>query len=149
MNIRSATQNDLPILVEFQMDMAQETEGMVLDRNVLTAGMQAVMTDNSKGQYLVAEIDGAVAGSLLLTYEWSDWRNGTVLWIQSVFVNKKFRGKGVYKTLYAHVKSMVIHSIDLKGIRLYVDKTNTNAQKVYEALGMNGEHYQMFEAMDL
>ena len=83
----------------------------------------------------------------MTTYEWSDWRNGTVLWIQSVYIDKAWRGKGIYKKMYEHIQMIVTKSDDLKGIRLYVDRTNKAAQQVYEKLGMNGEHYQVFEWM--
>ena len=127
--------------------MAWETEKVTLDLIILTEGVQNLFADVNRGKYYVAEENGLVVGSLLTTYEWSDWRNGTVLWIQSVYIAEGHRGKGIYKKLYDHIQQMVKSTSDLRGIRLYVDKTNKTAQQVYEKLGMNGEHYQVFEWM--
>ncbi len=127
--------------------MAWETEKVTLDLIILTEGVQNLFADVNRGKYYVAEENGLVVGSLLTTYEWSDWRNGTVLWIQSVYIAEGHRGKGIYKKLYDHIQQMVKSTSDLRGIRLYVDKTNKAAQQVYEKLGMNGEHYQVFEWM--
>ncbi|WP_422361666.1 GNAT family N-acetyltransferase [Reichenbachiella sp.] len=145
MNVRRATADEAKYIIDFQIDMARETEDVDLDRNIITPGVQAVFEDESKGWYFVAEVDGEIAGSLLTTFEWSDWRNGMILWIQSVFVSKAFRGKGVYRALYEHIQGMVNGTDDYCGIRLYVDKTNTNALKVYEKLGMDSQHYGMCE----
>ncbi len=139
---------DIDVIAEYQVNMAFETEnGLKLDPPTVSSGVTAVMDDPSKGKYWLAEVDGKVIGCLLTVPEWSDWRNGTVLWIHSVYVHPDFRKHGVYKVLYAHLKQMVTESKELRGLRLYVDKTNFNAQKVYEALGMSGEHYHLFEWM--
>jgi ribosomal protein S18 acetylase RimI-like enzyme len=138
---------DIDTIAEFQVLMAQETESMKLDPSVVNKGVTAVMDDPSKGKYWLAEIDGKVAGCLLTLPEWSDWRNGTVLWIHSVYVRPEFRNAGVYSSLYQYLKSMVDSSADLRGLRLYVDKTNIRAQQVYEKLGMSGEHYHLYEWM--
>ena len=143
--IRQARPEDAAAIVDFQVRMARETEGMELDLPTVTRGVQAVFDDPSKGQYWVAESDGRVAGSLLTTWEWSDWRNGTVLWIQSVYVLPELRGSGIYRRMYEHLRERVLDSPDLMGIRLYVDRRNTAAQAVYERLGMSREHYEMFE----
>lgn len=145
--IREAQLSDLPYLVSFQLQMAFETEELKLDETVLSKGMQAVLDDRNKGQYFVAEIAGEIVGSLMITYEWSDWRNGMIWWIQSVYVSRLFRGQKVYSALYNYVKKMVIADVNLKGLRLYVDKTNFIAQQIYSKLGMNGEHYTTFEWM--
>lgn len=145
MIVRRARAEEAQHIIDFQVDMAQETENVVLDRNIITPGVQAVFADESKGWYFVAEVDGKIAGSLLITFEWSDWRNGMILWIQSVFVSKEFRGRGVYRALYEHIQAMVNGSDKYCGIRLYVDKTNTNALQVYEKLGMDSQHYGMCE----
>lgn len=145
MKIRRAKAEEAQYIIDFQIDMAQETENVVLDRNIITPGVQAVFDDETKGWYFVAELDGKIAGSLLITFEWSDWRNGMILWIQSVFVSKEFRGQGVYRALYEHIQNMVNSSDEYAGIRLYVDKTNTNALQVYEKLGMDNQHYGMCE----
>ncbi|MEP2026698.1 MAG: GNAT family N-acetyltransferase [Reichenbachiella sp.] len=146
MNVRRARAEEAQHIIDFQIDMARETEDVTLDKNIITSGVQAVFEDKSKGWYFVAELDGKIAGSLLITFEWSDWRNGMILWIQSVFVSKEFRGKGVYSALYGHIQDMVNSSDNnYCGIRLYVDKTNTHALKVYEKLGMDSQHYGMCE----
>ena len=145
MNVRRATADEAMYIIDFQIDMAKETEEVELDRSIITPGVQAVFEDESKGWYFVAEVEGEIAGSLLITFEWSDWRNGMILWIQSVFVGKAFRGKGVYRALYEYIQNMVNRSEEYVGIRLYVDKTNTNALQVYEKLGMDSQHYGMCE----
>ncbi len=147
MIIRQATVTDSTSIVEFQLAMAWETEQLQLDEPTVIKGVAAVFADSSKGTYYVAESDGVVLGSLLTTFEWSDWRNGTVLWIQSVYVRPGFRKQGIFGQLYRHIQALVAGSPDLRGIRLYADKTNTSAHDVYEHLGMTAEHYQMFEWM--
>lgn len=144
---RNATPADAPAIVAFQIAMARETEDLELDRAVCTAGVAAVFANAGLGQYFVAEAAGQVVASLMITYEWSDWRNGMIWWIQSVYVQPEARAQGVYAGLYAHVKAQVQHAANLRGIRLYVDKRNHRAQTVYTRLGMNGEHYQVFEWM--
>ena len=144
---RRATPADLNSIVEFQLAMARETEDLELNREVCTKGVQAVFANSSLGAYFVSEKDGRVIASLLTTYEWSDWRNGMVWWIQSVYVIPEARKQGIYAGLYAHVKRLAEADERVQGIRLYVDKRNTRAQQVYARLGMNGEHYQVFEWM--
>lgn len=147
MIIRQANINDSESVVEFQLAMALETEQLQLDKPTVIKGVAAVFADSSKGIYYVAELEGAVIGSLLTTFEWSDWRNGTVLWIQSVYVRPEFRKKSVFSRLYKHIQQLVVSDKNLRGIRLYADKTNISAHQVYEHLGMTAEHYQMFEWM--
>ena len=147
-NIRPGLLFDIDTIAEFQIKMAFETEnGLKLDPVTVQQGVSAVIDDPAKGKYWIAEINGEVAGCLLTVPEWSDWRNGTVLWIHSVYVKPDFRKNGVYKSMYQHLKEMVSESNDLRGLRLYVDKTNHTAQKVYEGLGMSGEHYHLYEWM--
>jgi len=143
--IRLARREDSAAIIDFQVRMARETEGMELDLPTVTRGVQAVFDDPAKGEYWVAESDGRVVGSLLTTYEWSDWRNGTVIWIQSVYVPLELRRSGIYRRLYEHLRERVLASPGLMGIRLYVDRRNAAAQRVYERLGMSREHYEMFE----
>jgi GNAT superfamily N-acetyltransferase len=145
MLVRKAKSEDLNSILEFQLAMAKETEDIDLEHATVVKGVAAVLEDSSKGNYYVAEKNGKVIGSLLTTFEWSDWRNGTVLWIQSVYVVPEFRRKGIYSRLYAHVKNLVLENHDLKGIRLYADKTNEGAHKVYQKLGMSPDHYITFE----
>lgn len=147
MIIRQADKTDSIHIIEFQLAMAMETEQLALDKPTVIMGVAAVMADPSKGIYYVAEIKGQVVGSLLTTFEWSDWRNGTVLWIQSVYVRPEFRKRSVFSALYQHIREKVAANTDLRGIRLYADKTNTSAHDVYQHLGMSAEHYQMFEWM--
>lgn len=145
MIIREARKEDAGKISAFQLEMALETENLQLDKNTVDLGVEQVFQDSTKGTYYIAEKDGQVIASLLTTYEWSDWRNGTVLWIQSVYVSPAFRGNGVYKKMYHHIQQLVDRTPELKGIRLYVDQTNNRAQQVYQKLGMTAEHYQLFE----
>ena len=145
LRVRAAQPGDAPVIVEFQLRMARETEALELDRDTLARGVNAVFADPGKGAYWVAERNGQVVGGLLTTFEWSDWRNGVILWIQSVYVVSEERGRGVYRALYEHLRRRVEADSGLKGIRLYVDKGNTAAQRVYERLGMTREHYDTFE----
>ena len=144
---RSAQPSDRDVIVDFQIAMARETEDVALDREVCSRGVAAVFADLALGRYFIAESDGRVVASLLVTYEWSDWRNGMVWWIQSVYVVPEARGRRVYAGLYEHVKQLAAADDAIRGIRLYVDRRNTRAQEVYTRLGMNGEHYQVFEWM--
>ena len=145
LHYRDARREDAAAIVDFQQAMARETEEVDLDRETVTRGVQAVFDDVSRGRYFVADADGDVIASLLITYEWSDWRNGVVWWIQSVYVRPEYRGRGVYGGLYEHVKQAA--PVSVRGIRLYVDRRNARAQEVYRRLGMNGEHYLVFEWM--
>jgi GNAT superfamily N-acetyltransferase len=145
--IRQAAIQDKGVLKNFQLQMAWETERLQLDQAVLDQGLENVLTDPSKGKYFLAEDKSNVIAGLMVTPEWSDWRNGTVWWIQSVYVINEYRRKGVYKKLYEHVKKWISSEESYKGIRLYVEKDNIVAQQVYTALGMDGEHYRLFEWM--
>lgn len=147
MIVREARQSDTPSILDFQLKMALETENIQLEIRTLTQGMNRLFKDPTKGKYYVAEEAGEITGCLMTTYEWSDWRCGTILWIQSVYVASPWRGKGVYKNLYQHIQNLVTQDPDLKGIRLYVDKKNKLAQRVYTNLSMNGDHYTVFEWM--
>jgi GNAT superfamily N-acetyltransferase len=144
--IREATVTDTPPIIEFQQAMARETESIELDAPVVTRGVHAVFDDPSRGRYFIAEAGEEVIASLLITYEWSDWRNGNVWWIQSVYVRPAFRRRGIYARMYEQVKA-IAESENVRGIRLYVDRRNTPAQDVYRRCGMNGEHYLVFEWM--
>lgn len=148
MIIRKANINDLDTLVRFQVDMAWESEQMTLNKDIVYEGIKAAIADpDAKGQIWVALDSNNLVGSLMITYEWSDWRNGWIWWIESVYVLPDFRKNGVYKALYTHIQNIVKDNEEIKGIRLYVDKGNLRAQKVYEALGMSGEHYTTYEWM--
>ncbi len=146
-NIHSAKQDDINTIVEFQLKMALETEDLSLDPTIVKRGVEAVFNDQNKGSYYVAKEQGHLVACLMTTPEWSEWRNGTVLWIQSVYVRPSHRGKGIFRQMYAHIQDLVHGQADLRGIRLYVDKSNTDAQKVYNAIGMDNDHYQLYEWM--
>src|SRR2546427_4917446 len=137
---RDATRADTAAIVAFQCAMARETEEMELDAAVCGRGVAAVFDDSSRGRYFVAESGGQIVASLLITFEWSDWRDGAVWWIQSVFVRPDMRKQGIYAALYEHVRRLAAADESVKGIRLYVDRRNTAAQEVYRRLGGDGGH---------
>lgn len=145
MEIRIAERKDAASLVEFNQAMALETEGKQLDSEILKSGVEAVFDDDRKGFYAVAEADGKIVGGLMITYEWSDWRNRWFWWIQSVYILPDYRGKKIYRLLYEFIVEKAQQKGDVCGLRLYVERENVNAQKVYEKLGMQLSHYQMFE----
>ena len=147
MEFREANENEYKVIAGFQQKMAFETENYHLDIDTVIKGVQAVFNDASKGKYYIVEEDEKVIASLLTTFEWSDWRNSRVIWIQSVYVLPKYRKSGVFKLMYSEVKKLVINNSNYSGIRLYVDKTNIKAHKVYNKIGMEGEHYSLFEDM--
>lgn len=137
MQIRNGTPADAPTLVEFNARMALETEGKSLDRATLTRGVERVLRDRTLGRYFVALDDAdAVIGCLMITLEWSDWRDGHFWWIQSVFVREDARGRGVYSKLHTHVVDEAKRAGNVVGVRLYVEPHNTRAQRTYEKLGM-------------
>lgn len=144
---REGVPADAGDIIDFQIAMARETEDFDLVRDITTRGVHAVFANPAYGRYFVAVGEGKVVASLMITYEWSDWRNGMVWWIQSVYVVPAFRRRGVYAGLYEHVKAMVEAEPSIRGIRLYVDNRNKPAQEVYARLGMEGEHYRVFEWM--
>lgn len=132
-------------MIEFNQAMALETEGKRLEPAVLAAGVRSVFDDPAKGFYVVAEDNGSIIGGLMVTYEWSDWRNAWFWWIQSVYIIPEYRGRSIYSRLYDHVKELAAARTDICGYRLYVEKENTHAQRVYEKVGMEASHYQMYE----
>ena len=135
---------DIDSIVQFQADMAMESEGCVLDKERVTRGVTAAMLDESKGIYWVAKSGEKPVGSLMLTREWSDWNNEWYWWIQSVYVTPEHRRQGVYKAMYEKVRDAARES-GVSQVRLYVDKTNHPAQEVYHRLGMHESHYLMYE----
>ncbi len=147
MTFREAKKTDYKVIAGFQEKMAWETEHFKLKNDTVLKGVEAVFKDASKGKYYVVEENGKVISSLLTTYEWSDWRNNFVLWIQSVYVLPEYRKKGVFNLMYSEIKNIVEKTDKYSGIRLYVDKTNVKAQKIYEKIGMEGNHYSLFEEM--
>ena len=145
MNIRIARKDEVASLVEFNQSMALETEGKQLDSQTLRRGVEAVFDDAKKGFYVVAESENEILGGLMVTYEWSDWRNNWFWWIQSVYIVPEHRGRGVYRLLYDFVKEKAASEKNVCGFRLYVEKENERARKVYEKLGMEASHYLMYE----
>ena len=146
MRIRLATPADAGVLIEFNAAMALETEGKELLPDVIGAGVRSLLGNPAAGFYLLAEEDSAV-GSLMITKEWSDWRNGTFWWIQSVYVRPQFRRQGVYKNLYRHVQELASKDPAVCGFRLYVERENERAQATYSALGMKQTRYLVFEEL--
>ncbi|MDJ0842885.1 GNAT family N-acetyltransferase [Crocosphaera sp.] len=148
-NIRLAQLNDAPKIAQFNQTMAKETEGKLLLPNVLQAGVKSLLENPSQGFYIVAEIDEKVVGCLMITREWSDWRNGVFWWIQSVFVEQEYRRRGIYRRMYEFVKELANGKEDVCGFRLYVEQDNRIAQETYNALGMTKLPYLMFEELKL
>jgi GNAT superfamily N-acetyltransferase len=146
-SVRPARAGDAEAIARFNEAMAIETEGVRLDPAAIRAGVRAVIEDPAKGRYLVAERGGQVAGALLITFEWSDWRNATFLWIQSVYVEPDHRRRGVFARLYREVEALAA-SPGHCGLRLYMDSGNAAARKAYESLGMTHRGYLVFETPD-
>lgn len=142
--IRVGNASDIEAIAQFQVDMAMESEGAVLDKDTVSKGVKAVIEDESKGKYFIAAEGDNCIGSLMLTMEWSDWNAGWYWWIQSVYVKPEFRRQGVFTLLYNAVRSAAKTS-NVRHLRLYVDKTNINAQKTYQKFGMGESHYLMYE----
>jgi ribosomal protein S18 acetylase RimI-like enzyme len=144
--IRPAERRDIAAIAEWNMAMAWETEQKRLDSQVLLRGVTAVLDEPRRGFYMVAELDGQAAGCLLVTYEWSDWRDGDFWWIQSVYVTPEARRGGVFRAMYAEV-ALRAKQAGAVGLRLYVETENLRAQKTYRELGMEQCHYFMYEQM--
>ena len=144
--IRLAQQADAQHLVDFNQTMARETEDKELIADVVSAGVRGLLNNPDLGFYVVAECGNEVVGSLMVTMEWSDWRNGIFWWIQSVYIVPDYRRKGIYRRLYEFVKARA-QEHNVCGFRLYVEKGNEVAQRTYEALGMEETHYKMYEQM--
>ncbi len=145
-SIRKAIRSDASPIIDFQLKMAWETEQMNLEPVTVTKGVNAVFLDPNRGQYYVADADGQVVASLLITYEWSDWRNCNVWWFQSVYVLPGFRRQGIFRKMYTSIKNEAIDQ-GIAGLRLYVESRNIRARKTYESLGMSSEHYSFYEWM--
>jgi GNAT superfamily N-acetyltransferase len=144
--IRKATCEDASAIIDFQQKMAWETEQLVLVPEIVFKGVNAVFADPTQGQYWVAEDNGIVIASLLITYEWSDWRNCKIWWFQSVYVLPESRRKGIFRSMYNTIKNEADKSA-VAGLRLYVETNNSGAQSTYESLGMHSLHYKMYEWM--
>ena len=148
MIIRRALSQDAAELAEFNINMAHETEGPRINtRSDYRAGVKAMIDNPQMGFYLVVELDNCIQASLMVTTEWSDWRNGIFWWIQSVYVRPQYRRQGLYRELYLRVKELAEQEPAVCGFRLYVERENTRAQKTYESLGMVETEYKMFEEL--
>jgi ribosomal protein S18 acetylase RimI-like enzyme len=148
LRIRRATMTDLDAIATHNLAIARETEGASLDRELVTEGVCAVLEESrgaTRGTYFVAERDDAIVGQLLVTHEWSDWRNGWYWWIQSVYVAPRARRSGVYRALHAHVVEHARRAADVLAIKLYVDRDNRAARDTYAALGMKHARYDLYE----
>ncbi|MBS1231900.1 MAG: family N-acetyltransferase [Bacteroidetes bacterium] len=146
LTVRKAIPEDAVSIIEFQLNMAWETEKTALDRETVTKGVNAVFSDPNKGEYYVTQDEDRVVASLLITYEWSDWRNCNVWWFQSVYVVPEYRRQGIFRKMYHFIKEKT-EELGVAGLRLYVETGNVQAMKTYEALGMTGEHYNFYEWM--
>jgi GNAT superfamily N-acetyltransferase len=145
LRVQKAERSNIDSIAGFQVKMAMETENCVLDLNTVIKGVRYVFDNPYRGQYWLALDGDDVVASMLVQYEWSDWRNGDVLWVHSVYVLPDYRNKGVFTLMYKSLKELVLQSDHLFGIRLYVDKTNNKAQQVYQKLDMNDHHYDLYE----
>jgi len=143
--IRNATAADAGALAEFNRRMALETEGLSLPPPVVLSGVKAVFEDPARGFYVVAETPRGLVAALMITREWSDWRDGELWWIQSVYVRPSFRRRGVYRSLYRHITDCAERARYVRGLRLYVERDNRIAQQTYAALGMRETRYKVFE----
>ena len=143
-NIREANSNDLPILVNNNQALAQETESLELNKNILRDGIEQALK-RRECHYFVAMMDENVVGQSMITYEWSDWRNGVIWWIQSVYVLPRYRKQGVFRSLFLHIENLARSNPQVKAIRLYVMSNNNTGQRTYKKLGMDDSGYIVFE----
>ena len=144
-DIRPARMADAPLITEFNRRLAEETEDKTLDSALVTSGVSSLLANPEQGQYYVAERDGEMIGQLLITYEWSDWRNGCFWWIQSVYVAPEHRRSGVFSRLFGHVAELAQRDQGVCGLRLYVAEDNSRAQKTYSTLGLTHAGYRVME----
>jgi GNAT superfamily N-acetyltransferase len=147
LTLRDARPDDLDFIVRGNAEMARETEGIELEPGLVGPGVLAVLRDSSLGRYFIAESAGRPVGQIMLTLEWSDWRNGVFWWIQSVFVDPAHRRQGVFSSLFRHVSDLARASPDVCGLRLYVDRSNSRARDIYEHLGLHATNYDVMEAV--
>jgi len=145
MQIRQATLEDLEVIARFNIALASESEHLELHPPTVRAGVEALLRDSARGTYFVAVVEGRVAGQLMITHEWSDWRNGDFWWLQSVYVEPEFRRRGVFKALFKFVHDEAARTSGVCGLRLYMENANDRARAAYRRLGMTETHYQVFE----
>jgi len=143
--VRDATPADIDAIVGYNQRLAVETEGKSLDPAVIGAGVRRGFASPEMCRYFVAEADGRVIGTTMLTYELTDWRDGVIWWLQSVFIEPDFRRHGVFRAVYRHIENLARRHPDVRGLRLYVHRDNARAMKTYEALGMDKAGYELYE----
>jgi ribosomal protein S18 acetylase RimI-like enzyme len=149
LRIRRGTPADTSQVIEFNSRLALETEGKTLDPEILARGVAAGLAEPAKALYFLAEDRGVVVGQMMITTEWSDWRNGWIWWIQSVYVSTSARRRGVFRALYEHIHQVAMQNSDVIGLRLYVERDNVTAQETYRRLGMERTDYLVFELCPL
>jgi GNAT superfamily N-acetyltransferase len=147
--IRRGTRDDISVIVEFNSRLAKESEGKTLDAYILRAGVTAAMDDPSKGPYYMAVNGKTILGQMQITFEWSDWRNGWIWWIQGVYVRAEARRTGVFRALYEHISDEARRAGNVIALRLYVDRENHGAQATYRQLGMGPSNYLLYERSPL
>jgi GNAT superfamily N-acetyltransferase len=145
LTIRQADLSDASVIAEFNLRLAEETEELQLDPDCVSKGVAAILADPSKGLYYVALVEREVVGQVMITYEWSDWRNGNLWWLQSVYVRKEFRRKGIFRALFKHLQELASSRGDVRGLRLYMHSENGRARNSYQQLGMKPTQYEVFE----
>ncbi len=143
--VRKANQKDADFIVKMNKALAFESENLLLDEAILHEGVAGCLEDSLKGFYFIAEIDGEIVGQLMITFEWSDWRNGWIWWVQSVYVAAEFRRMGLFKTLFRHIENLAKKEKDVVALRLYVESNNNHAKNVYQKVGMKYADYQVFQ----
>ena len=144
-SIRQAVLADAEIIAQFNVALARESEALELEADCVRPGVEALLRDPAKGTYFVAVSAGEVVGQLLITHEWSDWRNGDFWWLQSVYVRADFRRRGIFRALFDFVQAKAAASRDVCGLRLYMEQDNARAREAYWRLGMEETHYRVFE----
>jgi len=143
--VRKAREEDIPLIAKFQVQMAWETEGISLEDTIVLLGVQHVFKNRECGFYIVSEIEKNVVASMLLTPEWSDWRNSEFLWIQSLYVLPEFRKMNVFRNMFSYIKKIVDQSENYGGLKLYVENDNSSAKRAYLNVGMHSSRYRLFE----
>jgi GNAT superfamily N-acetyltransferase len=143
--IRQADLSDAAVIAEFNLRLAEETEDLHLAPDCVAKGVAAILADPSKGLYYVAEVERQIVGQVMITYEWSDWRNGNLWWLQSVYVQKGFRRKGIFRALFQYLQDLASRRGDVCGIRLYMHSENARARNSYQRLGMKPTMYEVLE----
>ena len=147
LQIRPAVLDDWPVIADFNTRLADETEGKHLDPDTIAKGVRRLLSEPQRGRYFVACLAGRVVGQIMHTSEWSDWRNGEIWWLQSVYVRSEFRQRGIFRALFAHLQDLAHSSLDVIGLRLYVEEHNTAAQATYDRLGLKLAGYVVMESL--